>query len=96
MICRTLVFSDHAINQMFKRDILAEDVSQVIETGEVIKEYPDDRPHPSYLMLGFVNLRNLHIVIAEDSVLAKCIVITAYEATTDTWEGDFKTKKKKL
>ena len=36
MICKTLVFSDHAINQMFKCDILVEDVKQVIETGEVI------------------------------------------------------------
>ncbi len=47
-------------------------------------------------MLGFANLKNLHIVVASDEGLAKCIVITAYEATTDIWEGDFRTKKIKL
>lgn len=42
MVCSTIVFSDHAISQMFKRDILVEDVKQVISKGEVIKEYPND------------------------------------------------------
>lgn len=34
MICKTLVFSDHAIDQMFKRAISVGDVKHVIETGE--------------------------------------------------------------
>jgi hypothetical protein len=46
-------------------------------------------------MLGLANFRNLHIVVASDEGLAKCIVVTAYEATTDVWESDFRTKKKK-
>ena len=46
-------------------------------------------------MPGYMNLRYLHIVVARDEMLDKYIVITAYEATTDIWEGDFKTKKKK-
>ncbi len=96
MICKTLVFSDHAIDQMFKRAISVGDVKHVIETGEVIREYLDDKPYPSYLMLGLANFKNLHIVVASDEGLAKCIVVTAYEATTDVWESDFRTKNKKL
>ena len=57
-----------AINQMFKRDILVEDVKQVIETGEIITEYPNDNPYPSYLVLDYVNLRPLHIVMARDEI----------------------------
>ena len=94
MVCKTLVFSDHAINQMFKRDILAEEVRIVIEIGEVIAEYPYDKPYPSYLLLGFLNLRHLHVVIASDGKDNDCVVITAYEPTEELWERDFKTKKK--
>jgi hypothetical protein len=96
MICKILEFSDHAINQMFKRDISVEDVRQVIEMGEAIAEYPNDRPFPSFLMLGRVNLRYLHVVVARDERFDKCIVITAYEPAANIWEEDFKTKKKKL
>jgi hypothetical protein len=46
-------------------------------------------------MLGLANFKNLHIVVASDEGLTKCIVVTTYEATTDVWESDFRTKKKK-
>lgn len=76
MVCNTIVFSDHAISQMFRRDILVDDVKQVISKGEVIKEYPNDKPYPSYLMLDYVNYRPLHLVLAKDD-FDKCIVITS-------------------
>lgn len=78
MICKILEFSDHAINQMFKRDILVEDIRQTIDMGEVIVEYPNDKPFPSFLILAFVNFRHLHVVVAHDERFDKCIVITAY------------------
>jgi hypothetical protein len=93
MVCSTIVFSDHAIGQMFKRDILVDDVKQVIDIGEVIKEYPNDKPYPSYLMLYHVNHRPLHLVVAKDD-LDKCIVITVYEPTKEIWATNFKTKIK--
>jgi hypothetical protein len=62
MHCETVVFSDHAISQMFKRSISVNDVVSIIEVGQPIQEYADDKPYPSYLMLGYLNQRPLHIV----------------------------------
>lgn len=47
-----LVFRVHAIERMFQYGIGAEDVKDVLEQGETIKEYPDDTPYPSRLVLG--------------------------------------------
>jgi hypothetical protein len=87
-----LYFSGHATIQMFKRRILVEDVTAVIQTGNVIKEYPDDKPYPSFLILGFVNDRPLHIVASTDE-LDNCYIITAYEPDEAIWNNDFNTKK---
>jgi hypothetical protein len=94
MLCDNIVFSDHAINQMFKRSISVDDVVNIIEIGEIIQEYPDDKPYPSYLILGFLNQRPLHIVMAKNDFENNCIIVTAYQPSTDIWNTDFKTKKK--
>ncbi|MGK7878898.1 MAG: DUF4258 domain-containing protein [Crocosphaera sp.] len=49
MNCDNLVFSRHAIQQMFFRRISKQEVKQVINYGEIIEEKPDDHPFPSYL-----------------------------------------------
>ncbi|WP_414859129.1 DUF4258 domain-containing protein [Nostoc sp. KVJ3] len=53
MYCENLVFSRHAIQQMFYRRISQKDVKTVISYGEVIEENPNDTPYPSYLNIGF-------------------------------------------
>ena len=94
MNCQNIVFSDHAISQMFKRNISVDDVMSIIERGEVIQEYPDDKPYPSLLLLGYTNLRALHIVLAKEKLENRCIIVTAYEPSTDIWNPDYKTRKK--
>ena len=94
MNCQTIVFSDHAISQMFKRDISVENVKQVIRSGETIAEYPNDRPLPSCLILGYTSIRPLHVVVARKDFNGQCIVVTAYEPTQDIWEINFRTKRK--
>ncbi len=42
MYCQNLVFSRHAIQQMFYRRISKKEVEAVIVYGEVIEENPDD------------------------------------------------------
>jgi uncharacterized protein DUF4258 len=49
-----LIFRVHAIQHMPQRGINVEDVRQVLDTGEVIENYPDDCPYPSALVLGWV------------------------------------------
>ena len=49
---------------MFERGISVEDVESVLQNGEIIVSYPQDTPHPSCLMLGFVDNRAIHVVVA--------------------------------
>src|SRR5471030_1267248 len=42
----------HAFERMFQRGIDLDAVAQVISSGEVIADYPDDQPYPSTLLLG--------------------------------------------
>ncbi len=63
----TLVqFSIHAIQRMFEWEISIFDVKEVIRGGKIIEHYPDDLPFESSLLLGFVNDRPLHVVVAFD------------------------------
>lgn len=94
MSCSELLFSDHAVVQMFKRDIEISDVHFLIEHGEIINEYPDDKPYPSYLLMAFVNQRPLHLVLAKDEDNNRCIIVTAYQPDKLIWKADFKTKRK--
>ncbi|WP_228024518.1 DUF4258 domain-containing protein [cf. Phormidesmis sp. LEGE 11477] len=61
-----LIWSGHAIKQMFQRRISKKAVTAVVTNGEVIADYSDDRPYPSCLLLGYVGKRALHVVAAKD------------------------------
>ena len=64
---------------MFERQISREDVRHVLETGEIVTDYPDDQPYPGRLVLGWCGERPLHIVVADNYVDNETIVITTYE-----------------
>ena len=94
MTCKELKFSDHAITQMFTRSISVDQAKWVLEHGEIIASYPADWPYPSYLILGIVNNRPIHIVVGRDEKLERCVLVTAYEPDPHIWEPGFKSKKK--
>jgi hypothetical protein len=79
---------------MFKRSISVDNVVTIIEMGDIIQEYPDDKPYPSCLILGYLNQRPLHVVVAKVDSENRCIIVTAYQPSIDIWNADFKTKKK--
>jgi hypothetical protein len=89
---KPLIFRVHAIQKMFERAISRDDVQHVIENGVVIREYPDDTPFPSRLILGWLEKRPIHVVAADDDD-DQTIIITAYEPDPAIWEPDFKKKK---
>lgn len=93
MECREVIYSGHAVRRMFERAINKDAVKQVIQAGEVIAEYPDDTPYPSYLMLGFDDETAIHVVASMDSDTANCYVITVYQPDPILWESDFRTRR---
>lgn len=50
-----LIFRGHAIQRMFERAVTVDDVVLVLREGETIESYPDDKPYPSRLVLGWVD-----------------------------------------
>ncbi len=92
MADRSLVFRAHATSRMLERDILLSEVRDVLLQGEVIERYPDDRPFPSRLVLGWAAGRALHVVAADDAG-SLTFVITAYEPDPDEWEPGFRIRR---
>ncbi len=91
MECTDIVYREHAIKRMFERSITVDAVEAVIEKGDIIKQYPDDKPFTSYLLLGYFENRPIHVLVSKDENI--CFVITVYEPDPTIWQDGFKTKK---
>jgi hypothetical protein len=91
---RSVIFRVHAIKHMFERHIDSEHVRHVLAAGITIEDYPDDQPYPSRLMLGWSDLRPIHVVVAYNAAENEMIVITAYEPDFDSWEPGFRERRK--
>ena len=74
---------------MAERGFSPDIIKSVIESGTVIKSYPDDTPYPSRLILGFDGKRPVHVVSAYNSENDTEYVITVYEPDLLKWSDDF-------
>lgn len=79
----SFIISMHARTRMFERNISTDDLVLLLKTGEIIEEYPDDRPCESVLMLGYKYNQPYHLVvgICEDHLR----IITAYMPEEEDW-----------
>ncbi len=69
------------------------EVGEAMESPEMLEDYPDDRPYPSCLLLGFTKAdRPLHLVAAFDEATGRIIVVTVYHPDTDRWD-DYRRRK---
>ena len=90
-----LVFRVHAIQRMFQRGISEGEVKQVVAVGETIETYPDDKPFPSRLMLGWNGSRPVHVVVADNVAAQEAIIITVYQPDVEEWEADCRRRKRR-
>ena len=88
-----LKFRVHALQRIFQRNISIEDVRYVLTSGEVIEDYPEDEPYPSFLILGWRGSWPIHVVAAYNIADDEIIVITVYEPDKSQWEVGFKRRK---
>jgi hypothetical protein len=89
-----VLFLPHTVQQMSRpeRMINTAEVRQVVLTGEVIENYPEDPRGHSCLLLGYgEGRRPLHVVCAPK--VDYLAIITAYLPSPDTWTEDFRTRK---
>jgi hypothetical protein len=91
-------FTDHARKEMEEEPlgrITVVELLHALSAGEIIEEYPEDKPYPSALVLGRTAVgRPLHIVCAPVLAEQKLIVITTYEPDPARWESDFQRRKR--
>jgi len=78
---------------MIQRNISEDEIVHTIKCGTIIKEYLDDTPFPSVLLLCWYGARPLHVVVAVDHVEKIHFVVTTYEPNSDEWEDNFKRRK---
>jgi len=66
---------------------------KVVRQGQAIIDYPDDKPYPSCLMLGFVKNNPIHVVFAIEKENQTGIGVTAYVPGVQLWSEDFKSRR---
>jgi len=94
---RTLCHTDkvkwtiHVLNRMRERRISSDAILNAVLSGEIIKQYQDDKPFPSCLIFNKDFAAPLHIVASTDK--RNVYVITVYIPTLDDWEADYRTRK---
>lgn len=87
-----IIVTEHARIRLVERNITMQDIIKCIDSGEIIKQYEDDKPFPSCLILGVsINNRYLHIVVSTNDNYIH--LITAYYPDLNQWESDYKTRK---
>ena len=89
-----LVLTQHSRKRLLERGIKIQDISNTIESGKIIENYPEDYPFPSCLILGRSEETIIHIVASINENMI--YLITAYIPDPDKWEDDFKTRKEEL
>lgn len=82
----------HMAMRFQDRGIHFADVKNCIMTGDIIRQYEDDTPFPSCLLLGLdIGNRRLHVVVSLNEGYVH--IITAYYPDPEIWNEDFKTKR---
>ncbi|MDO8748093.1 MAG: DUF4258 domain-containing protein [Candidatus Omnitrophota bacterium] len=83
----------HALERMAEREIFRDTVKKVLLSGEIIEDYPHNKPYPSALFLGWIREEPFHVVAAFDSEGTYCFIVTAYRPDLDHFQSDYRTRR---
>src|SRR5262245_20238816 len=63
-----------------------------LRTGEVIREYPNERPYPEYLFLGYPHGSDdpCYVVVACND---ETVVVTVHDRDPEVYEPDHRTRR---
>ncbi len=78
--------TDHADEEAQNDELSFKEVFASVLTGEIIEQYPDDKPYPSCLIYG-KNLKNepIHSVWAYNAETRASVLITVYRPDPSRW-----------
>ncbi len=75
--------TQHAMQKMLERKISRLELSEVINNGVIIEEYPNDKYGPTCLIFGITKgERPLHVMVSYSNPVW---VVTTYEPSEDEW-----------
>ena len=87
--------TDHADEEAADDDLTFDEIYYSVMQGEVIEDYPTDRPFPSCLIMGKnFSGQAIHSVWAYNSKNQWAVLITVYRPDPDRWI-DWKVRVKK-
>jgi hypothetical protein len=78
------VLSQHAHEERQAESISIDDIKTAILNGEVIESYPEDKRGESCLILGYSNVRPIHIVCGRAKI-GWLKIITVYIPSRPKW-----------
>jgi hypothetical protein len=80
---------------MFQRGVTTDDIRHVVTTGVTIETRPHDRPLPSRIVLGWINARPPHVVVADDPADDTMVIVTAYVPDPLLWRPGFRKRRRR-
>ncbi|PIZ12488.1 MAG: hypothetical protein COY53_09820 [Elusimicrobia bacterium CG_4_10_14_0_8_um_filter_37_32] len=85
--------SKHALKRCDEREILEKDVIKIILEGKVVESYPEDKPYPSFLILGYINEKPLYVLCAINELAH---IITVHWLDPEKWLDPITRREKKI
>lgn len=84
----------HATIVRLERGISIGEIEKALLNGEIIERYPDARPYPSCLLLGWLASGDpLHLVCSRGEIEPALRIVTLYEPDDALWDSDYRTRK---
>ena len=90
---KRLLLSKHAVKRMDLRGRTLADIREVLSMGEVIQEYPHEKPYPEYLFLGYPRRSQdpCYVVVASND---ETVIVTVHDYDPEVYEPDYRTRRK--
>ncbi|MEJ2052491.1 MAG: DUF4258 domain-containing protein [Calditrichaceae bacterium] len=87
--------TDHADEEAYSDNLTFDEIFLSVINGELIEEYPKDKPYPSCLIFGKnFSDQPIHSVWAYNQENNWAVLITVYRPDSQKWI-DWKTRRKK-
>jgi hypothetical protein len=78
--------SDHADEEAESDELTFDEIYFSVQHGEIIEDYPDDRPYPSCLIFGMTFSGDpIHSVWAYNEENQWAVLVTVYRPDPDLW-----------
>lgn len=92
-----VLYSAHAKFEMENDEfgkIFDNEVEEAVYNGEIITDYPDDKPYPSALIFGLTKIkRPIHVVCAYNKGDKMVIIVTVYHPEPKLWKENKRRRK---